>query len=356
MLFAKPDLNSIVAKSNELVPKLSKFDLQELRLIAYALAHLDSTKAENKTFTARVEDMAHIYGMAEDRAYSVVQKVVASMNTKPLKVIEGDEDIYIYWFSKFSYKSGTGTFTFTLTEHIRPYLLELKQRFTFYRLGDVHEFKAASTWKLYEHLNQWKYTGAWHVSLDFLRNDVFGVAGKYDRFDLLRQRLIDPAVEEINNKSNLNVSYVKEREGKSVAFLRFFIQTGEKLYIKKEEYQKNMLLKQLLDCGIRKDTAEKLLRDFAELGKEEYFLEKVQEIMRRWTEAKGPMARYVVGALKKVLYEVKCDSRPYAEAYKCWVRKKELQTKCKVRIRGKAGNRHKCKMCMLHIPPDQFGV
>jgi plasmid replication initiation protein len=233
MIFIKPDLNSIVDKSNELVPKLGKFDLQELRLIAYALAHLDSTKAENKIFTARVEDMAQIFSMDPDRAYGVVQKVVASMNTKPLKVVEGDEDIYIYWFSKFSYKSGTGTFTFTLTEHIRPYLLELKQRFTFYRLGDVHQFKAASTWKLYEHINQWKYTGAWHVSLNFLRHDVFGVDGKYDRFDLFRQRLIDPAVEEINTKSNLNVSYVKEREGKSVAFLRFFIQTGEKVYIQK---------------------------------------------------------------------------------------------------------------------------
>lgn len=355
MNIVKPDLNSIVAKSNELVPKLSKFDLQELRLIAYALAHLDSTKAENKTFTARVEDMAHIFNMDEDRAYGVVQKVVASINTKPLKVIEGDEDIYIYWFSKFSYKSGTGTFTFTVTEYIRPFLLELKERFSSYRLGDVYQFKAASTWKLYEHLNRWKYTGGWHVSLDTLRS-VFGAEGKYSRFNTFRENCIDPAVEEINTKSNLNVSYVKEREGKLVSFLRFFIETKEKIYIEKEQYQKNMLLRKLLDCGIRKQTADKLLHDFAALGKEEYFLKKIPEIMRRWTEAKGTMARYVVGALKKELYEARCDSRPYAEAYRCWAEKKMMQTKCKVRIRGKAGNRHKCKMCLLYLPPDQVGI
>lgn len=352
----KINLNSVVAKSNELVPKLAKYDLQELRLIAYCLAHYDSRKPDNRKFTARVDELAKIFpSMGEHTAYDVIKKAVLDINNKPIEFRnEGKRHLWI-WFAGFCYHEREGVFEFSISPLLEPFLLELKERFSMYRLGDVHQFQAASTWKLYEQLNVHKFTGAWLATVDELR-ELFNVDGKYNRFDSLRQRLIDPSLIEINDKSNLSVDYVREREGKKVKYIRFFIQTKEKVYIDEEQHTQNMLLRLLLQAGIKHETATKLLHSFAELGKEAYFLKKVPEIMKRWTEAKGPMARYVTGALKKELYNVRCDSRPYAEAYRCWVAKKMTQTKCKVRIRGKAGNRHKCKMCLLHMPPDKLGV
>ena len=90
--------------------------------------------------------------------------------------------------------------------------------------------------------------------------------------------------------------------------------------------------------------------------KEKHFLQKLPEIMNRWNEAKGPMARYVTGALKSEIYDVNRDSKPYAEAYRCWAEKKIAQTKCQVRARGKVGNRHKCKMCFQYMPVETYGI
>lgn len=352
----KVQLNSIVAKSNELVPKLARYDLQELRLIAFCLAHYDSRKPENKRFTARVEDLAKIFpSMDEKSAYDVIEKSVDEINRKPIKFRDDDGRFYSVWFSGFKYREKEGVFEFAISQLLEPYLLELKERFSMYRLGDVHQFRAASSWKLYEHLNAHKYSGAWHVSIDDLKM-VFGAEEKHDRFDSLRQRLIDPAVAEISEKSNLAISYVKERAGRKVASLRFFIETKDKDYVSTPENQKNMLLRLMLEYDIKYSVAETLISKIADLAKEQHFLKKLPEMVSRWTEAKGPLPRYVTGAVKKELGQLRLDSRPYAEALGCWTVKKQAKEQCKVRVRGTAGNRHKCKMCLLHISPETFGI
>lgn len=350
------NLNSVVAKSNELVPKLSRYELQEMRLIAFCLAHYDSRKPDNRRFTARVEDLATIYpSMGAHSAYDVIKKAVGEINAKPIEFFNENGKNYSVWFAGFSYREKEGAFDFMISPMIEPFVLELRERFSAYRLGDVHGFKAASSWLLYEHLNVYKYTGSWLATLDELR-ECFGVTGKYERLDSLRHDLVDPAMMEINEKSNLNVEYVKEREGRKVVALRFFIITREKIYIDEKEHDKNMLLRLLLQAGIRRDTSEKLLQKMLATEKEKHFLQKLPEIMSRWNESKGPMARYVTGALKSEIYDVNCNSRPYAEAYRCWAEKKIAQTKCQVRARGKVGNRHKCKMCFQYMPVETYGI
>lgn len=352
----KINLNSTVAKSNELVPKLSRYDLQELRLIAYCIAHYDSRKPENRRFTARVEDLAEIYpSMDEKSAYDVIEKAIDEINSKPIRFTDDGNKHYSVWFSGFIYREKEGVFEFAISPLIEPYLLELKERFSIYRLGDVHKFRSASTWKLYEYLNVYKYTGCWHVRLEDLR-EALGITEKYERFDLLKFRLIDPALLEINEKSNISVEYVKEREGRKVTALRFFIRTKEKIYVHEPEHDKNMLLRLLLQAGIRFDTSEKLLAKMISTGKEKHFLKKIPEMINRWNEAKGPIARYLTGALKSEIYDVNCDNRPYAEALRCRTQKNQMLEKCKVRIRGTAGNRHKCKMCLLYMPPETYGI
>lgn len=352
----KINLNSVVAKKNDLVPKLSRYDLQELRLIAFCLAHYDSRKPQNKRFTARAEDLAKIYpSMGENSAYDVIKKSVGEINSKPIEFCDENGKHYSVLFSGFTYKEKEGSFEFMLSQTTEPFVLELRERFSAYRLGDVHGFKAASSWLLYEHLNVYKYTGAWKVTLDELR-ECLGVTGKYERLDSLRHDLIDPAMMEINEKSNISVEYVKEREGRKVTALRFFIRTKEKIYVHETEHDKNMLLRLLLQAGIRFDTSEKLLAKIIATGKEKHFLKKIPDMINRWNEAKGPMARYMTGALKSEIYDVNCDNRPYAEALLCRTEKNQMQEKCKVRIRGTAGNRHKCKMCLLYMPPDTYGI
>jgi plasmid replication initiation protein len=353
----RPDLKSNITKANSLVPLMSRYSLQDLRLIAYCLAHYDSRAAENRKFTARVADLAEIFDMGEKTAHEVVQRVVDTMS-KPVKFQSEERDHYLYWFSRIDYIRGKGEFEFMISREIEPFLLELKERFSVYRLADVNKFKSASTWHLFENLNRWKNAGGWHVSLKELHS-ILGVDGKYPRFNSFREFFIDPAVAEINDKSSLHIEYVKETSGKTVVALRFFIDSKQPDYVITIESQKNRLLKLLLCCSIRHYAAENIINQIIGAGREEQFIKKIPEMQKRWSMEKGSMPRYVAGAIKRELAQrpAKAEVKPeHAEALSCWMSKRHRKEVCKVRQRGGLPYRKKCQICLARIPVADFGL
>ncbi len=336
---------------------MSRYSLQDLRLIAYCLAHYDSRTAENRRFTARVADLAEIFDMGEKTAHEVVQRVVDTMS-KPVKFQTEGRDQYRYWFSGIDYIPGKGEFEFIISKEMEPLILELRERFSVYHLADVHKFKAASTWHLFENLNRWKNAGGWHVSLKELHS-ILGADGKYPRFDSFRQRLIDPAILEINEKSSLNVEYVKETSGKTVVALRFFIDSKQPDYVITIESQKNRLLKLLLGCGIRHHAAENIINQIVGAGREEQFIKKIPEMQNRWCAEKGSMPRYVAGAVKRELAQrpAKAEAKPeHMEAFTCWIAKRQKKEGCKVRQRGGTPYRKKCQICLTRMPVADWGL
>jgi len=357
----KPDHNSIVAKSNDLVTKLAKFDLPELRLIAYCLAHYDSKQPENRSFKAKVIDLIEIFpSMGEKTAYAVIRDTMLDINQKPLEFKRENKRYFYNWFSGFVYSEGKGEFEFRINPDIQPYLLELRDRFTIYRLADVYQFKSAFTWKLYENLNQWKKIGSWYIEIKVLKS-YLGVAEKYPRFNSFRERVLDSSIAEINEKSDLVVTYEKETNNNIVTALKFFIDKKQPEDVINIESPKNILSKMLLVCGIKNKVAENYIKNICELNKEDYFMKKIPEIRRRWNEEKGLLPKYMLGAIHKELEQINLtvsqEGLPdYHESFEC-LHKKRLQGKvCQVRQRGEASNRKKCKICLEKIPVATFGV
>lgn len=342
---------------------MAKFQLSELRLIAFCLAHYDSRKNENCIFTATVEDLKGIYpSMGGKTAYDVIRKTMLELNKKPIEFKQGNKKYYWNWFTGFVYTEGKGEFEFQLNPNIQPYLLDLKKHFTKYRLAFVYQFSSASTWKLYENLNRWKNTGVWYVELDELRK-LLGVEGKYPRFNSLRERLIEPSLKEINQKSDLAVHYEKETDRKTIVALKFFIdeKQGEKLI--NIENPKVRLLKTLLICGISHTASNNCVTKICRAGKEEHFVKKIPQIKKRWNSGKGVMPKYMLGAINRELEELE-QSTPQEQPQKpdylvsldCWNAKRQKGETCKVRSRGTAGNRKKCKICLEKLKIEDFGV
>ncbi|MCI5167083.1 MAG: RepB family plasmid replication initiator protein [Candidatus Electrothrix sp. GM3_4] len=359
----KPTHNSVVTKHNTLIEKMAKFHLSELRLIAYCLAHYDSRKPENCSFIAKVEDLRQIFpSMGEKTAYDVIRKTMLELSKKPIEFKKDNEKFFWHWFSGFSYKEGEGQFTFQINPNIQPYLLGLKEHFNKYRLAFVYQFSSASTWKLYENLNRWKNTGAWYVELDELRISL-GVEGKYPRFNSLRERLIETSLKEINQKSNLAVHYEKKTNHKTVVALKFFIDEKQGEEVINIENPKVRLLKLLLICGISHTASNNCVTKICRAGKEEHFVKKIPQIKKRWNSDKGVLPKYMLGAINRELEELE-QSTPQEQPQKpdylvsldCWNAKRQKGETCKVRSRGTAGNRKKCKICLEKLKIEDFGV
>ena len=104
---AKINRQAIVAKDHGMVDKLAGFKLQELRLIAFCLAHYDSRKPDNPEFKSSIQDLLDIFpGMDEKSAYDVVREAMIGINKKPLEFKEGNKRHFWNWFRGFTYYEG----------------------------------------------------------------------------------------------------------------------------------------------------------------------------------------------------------------------------------------------------------
>ena len=281
------DHNAVVAKKNSILPKLAPLGLSELRLLAFCLAHYDSRKSDNRKFTAKVKDLTSIFpSMDEKSAYDLVRKAVIAINRKPLQDErirpDGRTELLTYfWFSGFTYIPAAGEFTFILSDQIEPYLLDLKGEFSMYRLKDVYQFSSALTWKVYEFMKQWESAGKWAVGLDELR-DLLGIAGKYPRWEDFKTWVLEKPIKDINQQSDLTVSYEKTKTVRTVTGVVFFILTKEEARRREDPTvvatigDLNNDVRRLMSQGVAQPQAERLSQLAREAGKDlGFYLEPV---------------------------------------------------------------------------------
>ena len=109
-----------------------------------------------------------------------------------------------------------------------PFLTNLKQRFTTYRLQAALTLKSKHSKRLYEMFSQFKDTGVMKVSLKELKTRlglIDSETGKerYTAFGLFASKVLDVAQRELAKYTELRVKYKARKTGKEYTHLEFEI-------------------------------------------------------------------------------------------------------------------------------------
>ena len=123
------------------------------------------------------------------------------------------------------YLKHEGVVEAVFNEHLRPYLLELKNNFTKAQLSQVMKIKRPSSHRIYWLLREYAAFGKRTVSVAELRH-VLGLKDEYvDRFDHFRARVLDPAQEELAT-TDLPFTYELLKDGRIITEIRFLFAPG----------------------------------------------------------------------------------------------------------------------------------
>lgn len=114
---------------------------------------------------------------------------------------------------------------------LEPYLLNLKETYTKYRLGYVINFKSEYSFRLYEVMKQYEKIGERTLPIDELKELLMIDSNKYQKYSHLKAFVIQKAMEEINKYSDIKINLEKEeKEGKKVVGLVFSINKNDYRY------------------------------------------------------------------------------------------------------------------------------
>ena len=215
--------HSLVRKDNRIITACYKLTLNEQRLLLTAIAKIPF----NEEIPDEIEITAHEFlnvfpDVGHKNVHNELQDAVNKLYEKSIVIEEPVKKRKFRWISSATtYQKGDGKISFTFSKEIVVYIQQLKEQFTKYKLGDVSDLKSVYSIRLYEMLIQFQNTSIVIISLNDFKNR-FGILEKYSVYKDLRKWVIEPAINELNQKSLFNVTYKGVREGRAIKNLEFF--------------------------------------------------------------------------------------------------------------------------------------
>jgi plasmid replication initiation protein len=218
----------LVVKSNKLIEAGFMLSLSEQRLILLAITRVrrDRPLHANDVFTVSAEDFISIFGINHKNAYRDLETASKQLFSRYITIDTPDPDFpklkftTTRWISSIGYIPEEGRVVLMFAQKIIPYLSMLESQFTRYKLESIANMTSSYAIRFYELLMQWNRVGRREVSLEWLKQQ-FQIEDKYKAIKDLKKHVIDPAVSQINEHSDLQVSYDQRKAGRVVTHLIF---------------------------------------------------------------------------------------------------------------------------------------
>jgi plasmid replication initiation protein len=217
------DKKLMVYKSNHLIESAYKLNLNEQRVLLICIGMITSNEpmSINDKFEVSAKNFAKIFDIDERGAYDQLRDVAISLHSRKITIHDNKKLITTSWISGFvEYKDNTGIIELWFSQLILPYLADLKSQFTRYDLSNISGMSSIYGIRLYELLMQWRTKGKREIEISWLK-ERFEIANNYNSISDLKKYVINPAVNNINNVSNLNVTHTYRKTGRTVSHIIF---------------------------------------------------------------------------------------------------------------------------------------
>lgn len=216
--------NNLVVQSNDLVLATYTMTTKEKSLLLACISQIDSrpdalTISKQTKFTVTVEQMTDIFYNESNKKNAYRDLEDASLRLKRREVtigLEEDRTLVTDFVSGVLFDPKNNEVTLTFAEDILPYLTQLKNNFTKYKLIEISELSSTHAIRLYELIVCWtgQYQYSKTLDIDEFRYTM-GLSGKYRQFGQLRERVIDVAITEINESTNYKISIEYRKVGRT---------------------------------------------------------------------------------------------------------------------------------------------
>lgn len=240
--------DSEVLQSNTLVEGSYSLTDVEQRILFALIAGIDQNDKTLKRITVRIKDIAVSCGLTQKNAYTQIDAACDKLVTKAVIHKYKDRNgkrssIRHPWFDELDNKETTGVITYRFHKGLTNELIELKHLnagWVSVQQGTVIKLESAFAIRFYVLFLKWLKIG--HVTLTIEQIvTLFELNGKYiDKRtkklnkSIMLQRVVFPALERINNITNMVVGYEIQKIGKSITGVTFRFHMKEDAVKKKE--------------------------------------------------------------------------------------------------------------------------
>ena len=222
-------MKDLVVKSNKLVQALQTLSLTETRLLQLAIVDACVTGqglSTDELLELNATRYAQAFNVSPDAAYLALIEAEDSLFKRKFTITNEDGTLTkSRWIQDANYRKGEGRILVTLTRVVIGHVTKIdgfEQYFTSYHLKKTSDFKSVYAVRLYELLMQWKSVGKTPIfELNKFRNQLGIGVNEYTRMEAFKRRVLDIAIDQINESSDITVKYEQHKKGRSISGFSF---------------------------------------------------------------------------------------------------------------------------------------
>lgn len=222
--------NNLVVRHNDLVMASYEMTIHEQNVLFACISQLDSRIeakpiTDKDTYTITVEQARDLFYDKGDQNNAYRDLDFASRRLFERKVeleLGGNKTLLTRFVQSIEFDPDAGAVTLQFATKILPYLTQLQDNFTKYRMGQVVQLSSIHARRLFELIVCWAGQQQWQqeFEMDEFRK-LMNVGGKYRQFGQLKEKVIEKALEQINESSDFHVSVGYRKVRRSFKFVQF---------------------------------------------------------------------------------------------------------------------------------------
>ena len=211
-----------VTQDFALVNAKYKLNTSEIKFILTAITQLDSkTDTVLQEYEIKVSELEE--RLKSEQNETRLKQFAKKLMSKPLEVPTDDGWIVANWFSDIEYIRGQAKFKVRFSEKLKPYLLELKERFVAYNLKNILPLTSTYSVRIYQLLKEYEKLKIRYFDVEELQ-DILQVPKSYKvKYNDFKRKVLKVAERELLEHTDIYFTYEEEKEGRKVARLVFRI-------------------------------------------------------------------------------------------------------------------------------------
>ncbi|OIK14231.1 replication protein RepB [Bacillus sp. MUM 116] len=306
--------SNLVSKANTIIEATYKLGVMEQKIISTIASNIRPTDKDFQTYTFSIKQFKDLIGSKSKNIYGEIDKITTKLMQPFLFINAEGKPTRIAWLSKATYNTNEGSVTVRFDPDLKPFFLFLSEKFTRYKLGNIIHLRSSYSIRLYELLKSYEGLTERTFTLVELRIKL-GIPDKYPKWINFRQRVLDHAKDELEEKTDITFTYETIKKGRSVEKVKFKIKQNPKVSsipdiqekMDKVMEKEDVLEIQKLGKELGLNLSAKLVSEWLQYGKENV-LELIDYIKYK-TDIKNPIG-YVSSVLPK---KVKDKEEPEAD-------------------------------------------
>jgi plasmid replication initiation protein len=227
----------IVVKANWLNQAITPLTLPELRIIQLAVIDARETgKGLSADSPLRIEALryAEAFNTTRQNAYARLREAENSLFKRQFSFIDDDKKpVKSHWIQDVKYFDDEGAIEICLTRQVVRGISRIDgvvEFFTEYLLSQTAKLNSAYAVRLYELLIQWRSVGKTPVfELGVFKGQLGLSIDEYQRMDHFKTRVLDLAVAQINEHTDITASYEQHKAGRVIKGFSFKFKQKTKL-------------------------------------------------------------------------------------------------------------------------------